>query len=232
MSFERQLVGAARDGDETGMALALAAAASLEPARKARALGHALAEACRYGRAHCTRQLLEAGADPNFLCPLDAQRHWRPLIAAASVGSTACVALLLAAGSDASSRDSSGAVALHHARGVETVRLLLQAAPQAALVRNSSGSTPAQDAALQERCAEAQCLVAEAPLQPAAELLATLKEAMPVVHSSDTCRVQEELHLAALVLAARANLGPAVSTRIGPYFMTTSLLAARRPAAV
>lgn len=126
------MVDAAKHGDAAAIALVLEAVASGDQASRAHALGEALEVACRNGHASCTDLLLKAGVDPDHVVQRGEQRHWRPIHSTVAAGSTECTELLLLAGADACAVDSSDAVALSSACGVETIRLLLEEAPQAA----------------------------------------------------------------------------------------------------
>lgn len=83
--------------------------------------------------------------------------------------------LLEHAATDGLALDSNSRTALHWAGDVQTARLLLKAAPQAALMRNRAGNTPLQAAIAEARCSVAECLLVEAPLQPAEEIVDSLK---------------------------------------------------------
>lgn len=133
--------------------------------------GEALEVACRSGHASCADLLLKAGADPDHVVQRGEQRHWRPIHSTAAAGSTECTELLLLAGADACAVDSSDAVALSSACGVETIRLLLEEAPQAARMLDSEANTPVMSAIQAGRCDEALWMVALAPLQPPAALV-------------------------------------------------------------
>lgn len=243
--MEQQLIAAATSGDAAGIAVALAAAAALEPASLQHALGRALGAACSSGHAGCARQLLSAGADPNFMLRSDQQAHWypvhrRPIHAAAIAGSASCVQLLLAAGADPCATDSPGSnTALHSAANVEMACLLLNADAMAAEMRNSSGHTPLQAAILQARISVALCLIAEAPLHPATEIQASLRSAIrslqPGWMGPAAVERQRELGLAIILLAARLGLDVRECSRQcgehGPL-MTSPHLAVWLPALV
>lgn len=160
--------------------------------------------AARDGHAHVVKALLAAGADAHARD----LGGWTPLADAAFSagckqpspaaygGHAACIAALLAAGASAVSAgaSTSGWLPLHAAAagGVPAiVRLVLAAAPGVALPPDGEGRTPLVVALEEQRLdsrstpeqfAEvARCLLAEAPLQPAAEVLPHLVSAAPEV---------------------------------------------------
>lgn len=128
-----------------------------------------------------------------------------PLHYARSERNEAEVRLLLAAAPEAAlMRDHSGSLPLHYADWVGTIRPLLQAAPGAALMLDSRGLTPATAAIGRHSIEAAQCLLAEAPLQPTHEVEAALAAA---IHSAGVSRLRQwDIMLVASILAARENV--------------------------
>lgn len=205
------LLCAAVDGDVAGMQAALA---TFSPGEMADVQGTALHVACRAGRAECVRVLLEAGADPNVIQEDEGEAwHCRPVHAAAvrSVqhsSSSDCVALLLQHGADPLALDCFGSTALHYAFNLELARLLLRAAPAAALVRNNKGFTPTQALIDMQCSSSAQLLLAEAPLQPAAEIVQVLDATLSRIKAVGQYRVESLLPLAPILVARTgADLG-------------------------
>lgn len=153
----------------------------------------ALFKACAAGHAECAALLLGAGADPNAVTDPDLPQNIggrRPLHAAACSGSAACISALLKAGAEPAALDSALRPPLYYAAlfcRADTVRLLLRAAPQAALMRDRWGEHALHQCSF---CADpgslsppqaiqvAQCLLAEAPLPPALESLAVLRRVL------------------------------------------------------
>ncbi len=115
----------------------------------------ALHYACMAGHAKCAKLLLAAGAHPMaqlerslFVGPGSTPLH--AAAAGSSDGCLACAAALLAAGADPCAPNEDAQTPLHVASGhgsLLTVRLLLEAAPHAALLKDGSGNTPLEAAA-------------------------------------------------------------------------------------
>ena len=217
MLSEMQLAAAqdaARDGDAAGVVAALAPGAPAD-----RALVNALGAACDSGLDSCVTVLLRARADPNCQVPENEWQSAPPLHAAASSyhsTGTECMALLLAGGADPLAVDSLGRTALHCAHSAARARMLFQAAPQAALVRDRSGHTPLQAAigSISE-FGTARCLAAEAPLQPVQEVLDSLRQALERLRSLEAaadasgrqCWHEYQQRSVALVPLLEARLG-------------------------
>ena len=161
-------------------------------------------------RLRCVRLLLAAGADPNTL--LGSWREKRPIHEAAFSRKPACVAALLAAGADSLALDSDGQTACHLAGDAASVRLLLEAAPQAALMRCHNGRTPVETALYRNHWQAAQCLAAEAPLQPVPELVSCLRSTIRRLDAQHTFQdgpapFSDLLQLVP-ILVARLDLAP------------------------
>lgn len=161
---------AAEAGDVAGVVAALAPKAPVD-----RALDEALGAACHCELGSAAWLLLAAGADSDCQLQRD-EWQYRPIHAAAGAWRAECVAALLAHSADALAIDSKGRTALHCSSKVGTARRLLQAAPEAALLRDSEGRTPLQAAIMHDNSSLAQLFAAEAPLQPVPEILGTLRE--------------------------------------------------------
>ena len=136
-------MAAVQRGDAAAVAVALAA--GLRDRAWVEGINDAVHVACKHGRHDCLRLLLEAGADPNALSYRGSEYHeWslRPIHKAVQAGHLNCVAALLNAGADPCDT-SAGCTPLHLGIGnTEAVRLLLSAAPQTAMLPDSSGRTP------------------------------------------------------------------------------------------
>ena len=152
--------------------------------------------------------LLAAGADPNT--PLGWRQDQRPIHAAASSRKPACVAALFAAGADPLALDSDGQTACHLGGDAACVRLLLAAAPQATLMRCHKGRTPVETALYWYHWRAAQCLAAEAQLQPKAELVSCLRSTIEQrdAHSTFLDRPRPDLLQLVPILVARLDLAP------------------------
>ncbi|PSC70341.1 ankyrin repeat PH and SEC7 domain containing [Micractinium conductrix] len=135
-----------------------------------------LAWAARRGHTGCVEALLAGSADPN---QLDAD-GWTALHQATSNGA-ACMPALLAAGADPLAIETVGKrTPLHwatHYGEAEAMQHLLEAAPEAAALKDRQGDTPLALALLGPHDDEVALLVLEkGSLQPAEEVLALIHE--------------------------------------------------------
>ncbi|PSC71058.1 ankyrin repeat PH and SEC7 domain containing isoform A [Micractinium conductrix] len=180
-----QLFLAVNDGDLAGVHAALAAGASPDAAvHNVAALQHAV----QRGHAGCATALLGSGAHPGGADSMGRTPLHHAAILGSAAASAACAAALLAGGADPAALDSDRCAAAHHAarRGhVGTLRLLLAAAPAAALLQTGMGLRPLGIAVVYGHVSAARCLLEEAPLPPqawAGEVLAALAVASEAGH--------------------------------------------------
>lgn len=189
MDALQQLHDAAWLEDAVGVAAALAAGAAVDGELRGTT---ALHRACLHGSVRCVRLLLAAGADP----ALRDEDGWCAIHVAAFNGHADCIATLLEAGADPLATTPNGSTALHFVaqarwvrhRYLPAARLLLQAAPQAALMltqpsRGSCGKTPLMEALTDlqrdaDRLAVARYLLKAAPIaaRDTGSLLAILRQ--------------------------------------------------------
>lgn len=202
-----RLHAAIAQADAAGVAAALAAGAPVDGLAAGVPLWPwadmtPLSKAARMGHVECARLLLNAGADVTA----QSRSGWRPLHLAALDGHAAVISLLLAAGADPLAASDSNSVPLHLAAMVEpaeSVRILAQAAPEAAGSRNIRGRAPFDHSLRVRNLEAARCLLAcGAPPQQASEMLLRLH----------TCGGWAQPLFAAL--AARQPLTPAEWARV------------------
>jgi ankyrin repeat protein len=170
--LEERLLTAAEDGDLQALQECLAAGA--DPDAQNEDLETPLHRAAYKKCAACVSALLAAGADPNARD----SSGWTPLHWVAISGCTDSGAALLATGASPSAASNSLRTPAHiaaSANHLPMLRQLLVADPAAALLRTSSGHTLLQTALRYAAVDAARCLLAEAPLQPAGELLAAIE---------------------------------------------------------
>lgn len=110
----------------------------------------ALVRAAVRGDCAAMGSALEGGADPNCRFAVEGAGTWTPLIAAASMGLSGAVALLLRRGARPDERDELGRTALHYAGiawdGADAVRALLADGATASVV-DRAGFSPLDAAA-------------------------------------------------------------------------------------
>lgn len=172
----RRLHDAVERMDAAGVAWALAAGAPVDGLEDWDPSGMTpLNKAALMGSCGCACLLLNAGADANSQTHLNGLR---PLHIAAAGGHAPLISLLLAAGADPLAANDSQAVPLHcavTAGGIDAVRALVEAAPEAAAI--AAGDETPFGYTLRVRDLEAaRCLLAGgAPPMEASQMLTLLR---------------------------------------------------------
>ena len=203
---QRLLEAAVFRGDVAGVAAALAAGAdpnaSIERSSERRTALHA---ACALGRAECAAALYTGGADAGAT-----DLFGRTAMSVAiRDGHLACLRALLRAGVDPATADPAGWTVAHHAAAHPCrafVDALMDAAPEAALLRSRGGALPLACAVQSLSCGPARCLLERGALAPPADLLEALQANRRVYCA--------ELATLYAPLVARQPLSPAEWARV------------------
>ena len=251
-ALNQQLRGAVEAGDAAAVLAALACGADGNAPTHGSSVGFdtsALHAASAHGHAECVAALLEGGADPNRR---DSCGRLPLLWAAARSGAggdahQAVVTVLLAGGADPSAHAfTCSFTAAHFAAATDSLhilRQLLAADPLLALRYDKYALTPLGQALHWARLrgrpglAVARCLLEEAPLQPAGEVLESLAEAAARGHNVSSLYAplvaRQPLTAAewALVPTPCANLAPALPAVLARSAAEAGLLVQHLPLA-